>query len=60
MSTDISTPTKTLKPHEVMDLIRAGIVLVVTVGLTVLVPPKVWGAGAPEKASAVQVHSTNS
>lgn len=54
MSTETPAPAKALNAHEVMDLIRAGIVLVVTVGLAVLVPPKVWGAGEPEKA-AVQV-----
>jgi hypothetical protein len=51
MSTDTSAPAKTLNRREVIDLVRAGIVLVVTVGLTVLVPPKVWGAGEPEKAA---------
>lgn len=43
---------KTLNRNEVMDLVRAGIVLVITVGLTMLVPDRVWGAGEPEPAPA--------
>jgi hypothetical protein len=48
-----STPAraKSLTRNEVMDLVRAGIVLAITIGLTMIVPDRIWGAGAPERAA---------
>jgi hypothetical protein len=51
MSQDTSAQVRTLSRHEVMDLVRAGIVLAITVVLTMIVPPQVWGAD-PEQAPA--------
>lgn len=53
MSQDPSARTKTLSRHEVMDLVRAGIVLAVTVYLAMIVPPQVWGADTPKAPAAV-------
>ena len=52
MSPGTSARTKSLSPHEVMDLVRAGIVLAVTVYLTMIVPPQVWGADPPAQTPA--------
>jgi hypothetical protein len=58
MSQDRTARTKALSAREVMDLVRAGIVLAITVYLTMIVPPQVWGAdSAPEPA---QVNSPQS
>ena len=38
---------RALTSHEIYDLIRAGVLLVLTVGLAVIIPPRVWDAGGP-------------
>jgi hypothetical protein len=58
MNQDTSPRTKSLSPQEVMDLVRAGIVLAVTVYLTMIVPPQVWGADPPKQAPAI-IESSN-
>lgn len=57
MHQDTSTRTRTLTRQEVLDLVRAGIVLAITVGAAMIVPPKVWG-GELDKP-AVQIDSRN-
>lgn len=56
MNQDTSAQPRTLSRDEVMDLVRAGIVLAITVGLTMIVPPQVWGAD-PEPVPAKIVSS---
>jgi hypothetical protein len=58
MSQDTPSRTKTLSTHEVMDLVRAGIVLAITVYLTMIVPPQVWGADPPTQPPA-QIETSN-
>ena len=50
MSEDMVTRMRGLNRREILDLMRAGLVLAFTIGLALVVPPKVLGAGAPEHA----------
>ncbi len=43
MSEEFAAKVRTLSNHEIYDLVRAGLVLAVTVGLALIVPPQVWG-----------------
>ena len=43
MSEEFSAKVRTLCAHEIYDLVRAGLVLAVTIGLALIVAPQMWG-----------------
>ncbi len=43
MSSPEPAPAKTLTQRDIMDLIRAGLILVLTIAAAVAVPPQVFG-----------------
>lgn len=49
MSEEFSAKVRTLNGREIFDLVRAAMVLAVTVVLALVVPPQVFGADAPEQ-----------
>ena len=44
MSSREHTPTKALTQRDVMDLVRAGVILALTIAAAIVVPPQVFGA----------------
>ena len=57
MSRDPSGDARPLSNHEIFDLLRAGLVLIATVVLALMVPTRVLGADVPNDESA-QTQST--
>jgi hypothetical protein len=43
MSEEFSAKVRTLNAHEIYDLVRAGLVLAITIGLALVIPPQMWG-----------------